>query len=79
MYIPTLAGIMDRRLLVNYRVDPAILQRLLPAPFRPKLTHGMGVAGICLIRLTQLRPRAFAVACLPSALLQCQSDMSSYL
>jgi hypothetical protein len=29
MYIPTLEGTIDRRLLVNYRVDPAYLQRLL--------------------------------------------------
>lgn len=58
MYIPTLEGTIDRRLLVNYRVDPGALQRLLPAPFRPKLLHGMGMAGICLIRLKQIRPRA---------------------
>jgi Uncharacterized conserved protein (COG2071) len=58
MYIPTLEGNIDRRLLVNYRVDPYYLQRLLPGPFRPKLIHGMGIAGICLIRLKQLRPRA---------------------
>jgi uncharacterized protein DUF2071 len=57
MYIPTLEGTIDRRLLVNYRVDPATLQDILPAPFRPKLSHGMGVAGICLIRLKHLRPR----------------------
>jgi len=58
MYIPTLEGTIDRRLLVNYRVDPDSLQRLLPGPFRPKLIHGMGIAGICLIRLKQLRPEA---------------------
>ena len=58
MYIPTLEGTIDRRLLVNYRVDPDYLQRLLPGPFQPKLIHGMGIAGICLIRLKQLRPRA---------------------
>lgn len=58
MYIPTLQGTIDRRLLVNYRVDPDYLQRLLPSPFRPKCIHGMGIAGICLIRLKQLRPRA---------------------
>ena len=57
MYIPTLEGIIDRRLLVNYRVDPDYLQRLLPDPFRPKRIHGMGIAGICLIRLKQLHPR----------------------
>ncbi len=58
MYFPTLEGTIDRRLLINYRVDPDYLQRLLPGSFRPKLIHGMGVAGICLIRLKQLRPRA---------------------
>ncbi len=58
MYIPTLEGTIDRRLLVNYRVDPHYLQRLLPDPFRPKCIHGMGIAGICLIRLKQIRPRA---------------------
>lgn len=59
MHIPTLEGTIDRRLLVNYRVDPDYLQRLLPAPFRPKRIHGMGIAGICLIRLKQIRPRGF--------------------
>ena len=58
MYIPTLQGTIDRRLLVNYHVDPDYLQKLLPDPFRPKRIHGMGIAGICLIRLKQLRPRA---------------------
>jgi uncharacterized protein YqjF (DUF2071 family) len=57
MYVPTLEGTIDRRLLVNYRVDPDYLQRLLPDPFRPKCIHGMGIAGICLIRLKQIRPR----------------------
>lgn len=55
--VPVLRGVIDRRILVNYRVDPAILEPLLPAPFRPKLIHGMGLAGICLIRLKNLRPR----------------------
>src|SRR5260370_39091183 len=58
MYIPTIEGTIDLRLVVTYRVDPAYLQRLLPGPFRPKLIHGMGIAGICLIRLKQIRPRA---------------------
>ena len=62
MYIPTLEGTIDRRLLVNYRVDPDYLQRLLPGPFRPKLIHGVGIAGICLIRLKHLRPRALPAA-----------------
>jgi hypothetical protein len=55
--IPQLAGVVERRLLVNYRVDPEVLRRLLPEPFRPQLVDGAGVAGICLIRLGGLRPR----------------------
>jgi hypothetical protein len=58
MRIPTIAGIIDRRMLINYQVDPEVLARLLPAPFEPKLVDGIGMAGICLIRLTKLRPRA---------------------
>ena len=57
MRIPVIRGIIDRRILVNYRVDPKALGRVLPAPFRPKLAGGMGVAGVCLIRLRQVRPR----------------------
>jgi hypothetical protein len=55
--IPVMRGLIDRRILVNYRVDPSILEGLLPRPFRPKLIHGMGMAGVCLIRLKQIRPR----------------------
>ena len=58
MHIPTMEGIIDRRILVNYRVDPHYLERFLPGPFRPKLVHGMGIAGICLIRLKQIRPHS---------------------
>jgi hypothetical protein len=57
MKIPTLAGTIDRRILVNYRVDLHVLAGILPAPFRPKQVAGYGIAGICLIRLKQLRPR----------------------
>src|SRR4029079_18504845 len=34
-----------------------VLADMLPAPFRPKLVRGHGLAGICLIRLKQMRPR----------------------
>jgi uncharacterized protein DUF2071 len=55
--LPELAGVVERRLLVNYRVDADVAARLVPAPFRPQLVRGWAVAGICLIRLGQLRPR----------------------
>jgi hypothetical protein len=47
---------VQRRLLVNYRVDPDVIASLLPAPFRPQLVNGYAVAGICLIRLGSMRP-----------------------
>lgn len=50
-------GLIERRILVNYRVEPNVLARLLPAPFRPQLVGGWGMAGICLIRLKQVRPK----------------------
>lgn len=57
MRIPTIRGIIDRRVLVNFRVDPNVLSCVCPAPFRPHIINGFGVAGICLIRLKHIRPR----------------------
>jgi len=59
MYLPRIQGVIDRRILVNYRVDADVLARLIPSPFRLHLVDGFGMAGICLIRLKGLRPRAF--------------------
>jgi hypothetical protein len=47
---------MQRRLLVNYRVDPDVLASLVPAPFRPARVDGFGLAGLCLLRLGAARP-----------------------
>ena len=57
MKLPTIRGVIDRRILANYRIDAEALARILPPPFRPKLINGFGVAGICLIRLKEIRPR----------------------
>jgi hypothetical protein len=54
--VPAMVGTIDRRLLINYRVDAEVLAHVLPSPFRPQLVGGMGVAGICMIRLVELRP-----------------------
>jgi hypothetical protein len=59
--VPVMRGVIDRRILVNFRCQPSALQRLLPAPFRPKLVREWGLAGICLIRLKELRPRWLSV------------------
>ncbi|MEX2187175.1 MAG: DUF2071 domain-containing protein [Pirellulales bacterium] len=56
-FMPVLRGTIERRVLLNYRVDPDAAARLLPAPFRPQVVGGHAVAGVCLIRLARLRPR----------------------
>jgi len=37
----------------------AVMSRLLPPPFRPKLHEHGAIAGLCLIRLEDIRPRRF--------------------
>ncbi len=56
MGLSSIRGVIRRRMLVNFRVDAEVMQRQLPEPFRPKLLNGSALAGICLIRLEQMRP-----------------------
>ena len=57
MRLPTIQGVIRRRILANFRVDPEVMQDQLPSRFRPKLHEGFAVAGICLIRLEHIRPK----------------------
>lgn len=57
MRIPVIQGVIERRILANYRVDPERIAALLPKPFRPQLFQGYAIAGICLIRLKKVRPK----------------------
>jgi hypothetical protein len=57
MKLPTLAGIIKRRILVNFRADPDVVQKILPGGLRPKLYNDQSVVGICLIRLENIRPK----------------------
>src|SRR5947209_20533300 len=59
MRLPVIEGLIDRRILVNFRVEPEILRRIVPPPFEPQLVGGFGVAGICLIRLKHVRMKGF--------------------
>lgn len=63
MNVPVIQGVIDRRILVNYRVDPEALRRVLPSPLAPKVVRGVGIGGICLIRLRDIRPRRLPVPC----------------
>src|SRR5436305_880888 len=56
MLLPSIHGVIKRRVLVNFRLDPDIVARMLPGGLRPKLQGDHAIAGICLIRLEQIRP-----------------------
>ena len=60
MKIPAITGIIRRRILLNYRVAPEVVRKLLPENFRPKLVDGYAIAGICLIRLEEIRPKGIS-------------------
>ena len=57
MRLPVIQGVIRRRILVNFAVDPEVMQRQIPSRFRPKLHDGQAVAGVCLIRLEHIRPK----------------------
>ncbi|WFB62283.1 DUF2071 domain-containing protein [Sphingobacterium sp. WM] len=59
MKIPTIHGIIERRILVNYIADPSVVEKILPKPFKPKLFEGKAIVGICLIRLKNIKPKGF--------------------
>jgi hypothetical protein len=56
MRLPSIHGVIRRRLLVNFRVDAEVMQRQLPQPLTVKRHDESAIAGVCLIRLEQLRP-----------------------
>lgn len=59
MKIPTIHGHIERRILINYTADPEVVRQILPFPFRPKIYKDEAIAGICLIRLKNIRPKGF--------------------
>jgi len=59
MKIPAITGIIRRRILLNYRIAPDVVESILPEAFSPKLVRGHSIAGICLIRLEHIRPKGF--------------------
>ena len=57
MRLPVIKGVIRRRILVNFRVDPDVMQAQLPSRFTSKLHGNYAIAGVCLIRLEDIRPR----------------------
>lgn len=65
-WAPTLRGVIDRRILVNFRIVPEALESVLPDKFRPRTVAGpegpRAIGGICCIRLRDMRLRGFPAA-----------------
>lgn len=59
MKIPTIHGLIDRRILINFTADPETVGKIIPPPFRPKIYKGKAIVGICLIRLKNIKPKGF--------------------
>jgi hypothetical protein len=57
MKIPTIHGLIDRRILVNFTADPNVVRQIIPSPFRPKIYKDKAIVGICLIRLKDIKPK----------------------
>ncbi len=55
-------GTIARRMLLNFRAEPDIVQRLLPAPLQVELHRGQAIVGVCLIRMENLRPHGIPEA-----------------
>lgn len=60
--VPSVVGVIDRRILLNYRVEADAMAAALPDRFDPLTVEGYAVGGICLIRLADLRPRGLPTA-----------------
>lgn len=57
MRLPAITGLIDRRILANYRINADCMAKVLPNPFRPWTHRGFAIGGICLIRLKNIRPK----------------------
>jgi hypothetical protein len=55
LQVPDLVGRIERRLLINFRADPRVVESILPAPFSPQVVGGASIVGICIIRLAGAR------------------------
>src|ERR1700722_17627537 len=55
--LPLIQGVIARRMLLNFRADADVVQRLLPPPLEVDLQHGHAIVGVCLLRLENSRPQ----------------------
>jgi hypothetical protein len=50
-------GIIEHRILLNFRIDPDVMRLNLPNEFKPKLVNGYAIGGICQVSLSEMRPK----------------------
>jgi hypothetical protein len=54
MELPVLSGTIARRILINYRVAPDVIRKILPNHLDPIIIGGYASAGICLLKLRNI-------------------------
>jgi|GEM_PF-1202959 Uncharacterized conserved protein (COG2071). len=59
MIFNSVTGVCDRRVILNWRVDPKLIAKQLPHPFRPRLVNGKAIVGIDVLKLFDMRPTGF--------------------
>jgi len=50
-------GIIDHRILLNFRIDPEVMKKNLPEEFTPKVVNGYAIGGICQVSLSEMRAK----------------------
>ena len=55
--LPVIEGVIGRRLLLNFRIDPDLVAPLLPEPLEVLTHRRFAIVGICLIGMERLRPK----------------------
>jgi Uncharacterized conserved protein (COG2071) len=55
--LPVLEGLIARRILLNFRAEPAVAQAAVPPPLEVQRVGRQAIVGVCLIRLERIRPK----------------------
>ncbi len=50
-------GIIDHRILLNFRIAQEVMKRNLPGEFTPKVVKGYAIGGICQVSLSEMRAK----------------------
>jgi hypothetical protein len=61
MKLPIIEGIIKRRILINFQLEPDVISKHLPPIFKPKVVQGKSIIGVCLIRLEQIHPKRIPI------------------